>query len=103
MTKWTTQQTEAIGKKGNLLVAAAAGSGKTAVLTERIVERIREGTPVRALLVVTFTKAAAGEMKKRVSRALLEYAKGEKDAAAKDRRRAAAAMSIHFLKADAPV
>lgn len=76
---WTAQQKKAIAEKGNLLVAAAAGAGKTAVLTARIVEKIREGTDVRALLVVTFTRAAAAEMKKRIAKALREAAQNEPD------------------------
>ncbi|WP_048602082.1 helicase-exonuclease AddAB subunit AddA [Rubeoparvulum massiliense] len=67
---WTAQQWQAIHQRGtNLLVAAAAGSGKTAVLVERIVQRVTsETTPmdVDRLLVVTFTNAAAAEMRKRI-------------------------------------
>ena len=64
--KWTNEQERAIGDRGNLLVSAAAGSGKTAVLTERIVKLICEGTDISEFLVVTFTKAAAEVMKKRI-------------------------------------
>ncbi|HWS29416.1 MAG TPA: helicase-exonuclease AddAB subunit AddA [Clostridia bacterium] len=73
-TKWTKEQTEAIEREGNLLVAAAAGSGKTAVLTERIARLIYEGADVNEFLVVTFTRAAAGEMKKRIAKRLAEAA-----------------------------
>ena len=73
-TKWTNEQTQAIEREGNLLVAAAAGSGKTAVLTERIVRLIYEGADVSEFLVVTFTRAAAGEMKKRIAKRLAEAA-----------------------------
>ena len=69
-TTWTPEQEDAIKSRyGNILVAAAAGSGKTAVLTQRIVEILTdEKNPCNAdeLLVVTFTKAAAEEMKKRI-------------------------------------
>ncbi|WP_027091139.1 UvrD-helicase domain-containing protein [Cohnella thermotolerans] len=72
--KWTDEQWAAIAAEGsNLLVAAAAGSGKTAVLVERIISRIAdEARPldVDALLVATFTKAAAAEMKERIRLAL---------------------------------
>ncbi len=85
MPQWTEQQNKAISENGNLLVSAAAGAGKTAVLTARIVKKIREGTPVKALLVVTFTKAAAGEMKKRINKTLLQEAAREGDEALRER------------------
>lgn len=72
--QWTQEQKEAISSRGgNLLVAAAAGSGKTAVLVERIIRRITDRTdPADAdrLLVVTFTNAAAAEMRDRIGQAL---------------------------------
>ncbi|WP_217597123.1 UvrD-helicase domain-containing protein [Cohnella sp. GbtcB17] len=72
--RWTAEQWAAIAADGrHLLVAAAAGSGKTAVLVERIISRIAdEANPldVDALLVATFTKAAAAEMKERIRTAL---------------------------------
>lgn len=74
--RWTDEQWTAIVADGaNLLVAAAAGSGKTAVLVERIISRIAdEKRPlnVDAMLVATFTKAAAAEMKERIRHALEE-------------------------------
>lgn len=73
---WTDEQWRAISERGNnILVAAAAGSGKTAVLVERIIRRIadeKEETDVDRLLVVTFTKAAASEMKGRIREKLEE-------------------------------
>lgn len=72
--KWTNEQLEAIYTKGsNLLVAAAAGAGKTAVLVERIIQRIidpKDPVDIDRLLVVTFTNAAATEMKQRIGDAL---------------------------------
>jgi len=72
--KWTKEQEAAIQTKDcNLLVSAAAGSGKTAVLVERIVRRIldeQQPLAVDRLLVVTFTNAAAREMKERIDLAL---------------------------------
>ena len=60
--KWTDEQLKAIDTKNrNILVSAAAGSGKTAVLVERIINMITD-----RLVVVTFTKAAAAEMKARI-------------------------------------
>jgi ATP-dependent helicase/nuclease subunit A len=67
-TQWTPQQLETIElRQKNILVSAAAGSGKTAVLIERIKKLIlSDGVPVDRLLVVTFTKAAASEMKEKL-------------------------------------
>ena len=74
--KWTTDQQNVIDSKNqSLLVTAAAGSGKTAVLVQRIISRLLdEKNPwdIDDLLVVTFTKAAAKEMKERVYKALNE-------------------------------
>lgn len=72
--KWTKEQLEAITESGcNLLVAAAAGAGKTAVLVERIIRKITDDknpVDIDKLLVVTFTNAAATEMRERVSDAI---------------------------------
>ncbi len=72
--KWTDKQFEAISDRGhNLLVAAAAGSGKTAVLVERIKTLIlKDGCPIDRMLVVTFTNAAASEMKEKIEKAIRE-------------------------------
>lgn len=71
---WTVEQQKVIDLRNrNILVSAAAGSGKTAVLVERIITMITEGAQpidIDKLLVVTFTKAAAAEMKERVGMAL---------------------------------
>ena len=69
---WTEQQTEAITAEGSdILVSAAAGSGKTAVLTERIKRLVTEkNIPLERMLVVTFTNAAASEMKEKILDAL---------------------------------
>ncbi len=73
---WTEAQKDAINAKGgNVLVSAAAGSGKTAVLVERVTQRILDReNPVRAdrFLIVTFTRAAAGEMRERIDVAINE-------------------------------
>jgi len=72
--QWTEDQLKAIEMEGSdILVAAAAGSGKTAVLVERIIQKVlREDNPINVdeLLVVTFTKASAQEMKERIGNAL---------------------------------
>ncbi|GLX69173.1 helicase-exonuclease AddAB subunit AddA [Paenibacillus glycanilyticus] len=68
---WTDDQWRAIVTEGSdVLVAAAAGSGKTAVLVERIIRKISSFSDVDRLLVATFTKAAAAEMKDRIRIAL---------------------------------
>ena len=70
--KWTNEQIQAIKEKGsNILVAAAAGSGKTAVLVERIINKIiSEEIDIDKLIVVTFTNAAASEMRERILNAI---------------------------------
>lgn len=76
MPEWTHEQLDAIrARRGTVLVSAAAGSGKTAVLTERVIQRLTDPenpTDADRLLVVTFTKAAAAEMRERIERRLLE-------------------------------
>lgn len=71
---WTSDQKKAIETDGhNILVSAAAGSGKTAVLVERIIRKITSpdsDTDIDRLVVVTFTKAAAAEMKQRIRRSV---------------------------------
>ena len=70
--KWTNEQLQAIEKTGNnILVAAAAGSGKTAVLVERIINKIiNQKINIDEILVVTFTNAAASEMRQRILEAI---------------------------------
>ena len=74
---WTKEQKQAIEKNGtNLLVAAAAGSGKTAVLVERIIHKIiDEKMDIDKMLVVTFTNAAASEMRERILDAIYKKIK----------------------------
>ncbi len=70
--RWTDAQLKAINTTDrSLLVSAAAGSGKTATLTERIIRSITErGTNISEMLIVTFTRAAVSELRARISRAL---------------------------------
>jgi|GEM_PF-2902808 len=71
--RWTEEQDLAIHSRQNqILVAAAAGSGKTAVLSERILRILREGGELSQMLVVTFTNAAAEEMKGRIRKKIRE-------------------------------
>ena len=72
--QWTQEQKKVIElRKRNILVSAAAGSGKTAVLVERIIQRLlneKDPLDVDRLLIVTFTEAAASEMKERIRDAI---------------------------------
>ena len=78
---WTKAQSDAINAlDGSVLVSAAAGSGKTAVLTQRVINRLTDAdnpTSVDRLLIVTFTRAAAQEMKQRISDALSDMLKND--------------------------
>ena len=76
---WTDEQLKAIQATGAAIVTAAAGSGKTAVLTERIARLIADGTDIDKFLVVTFTRSAAAEMKKRIAAKLTELAENHQD------------------------
>jgi ATP-dependent helicase/nuclease subunit A len=65
---WTREQLEAINKSGtNIIVSAGAGSGKTAVLTERVISKMKSGIHINELLILTFTVSAAHEMKERIA------------------------------------
>ncbi|BGE82905.1 helicase-exonuclease AddAB subunit AddA [Staphylococcus petrasii] len=79
--QWTDAQWESIYASGqDILVAAAAGSGKTAVLVERIIQKIlRDGIDVDKLLVVTFTNLSAREMKHRVEQRIQQASLQEPD------------------------
>lgn len=67
MPKWTKEQEEAIKSNGeNIIVSAGAGSGKTAVLSARVIDKLKSGVNIEELLIMTFTSAAALEMKNRI-------------------------------------
>lgn len=78
---WTDEQWQAIYQSGtNIIVSAGAGSGKTAVLTERIIEKLKQGISIQNLIVLTFTNAAAFEMKVRVRKKInAEIKKGNEN------------------------
>ena len=70
---FTQEQRAAIESRGeNLLVAAAAGSGKTTVLVERVMQLLAEGANIDEMLIVTFTRAAASELRAKLARRLME-------------------------------
>ena len=83
MPKWTKEQEAAIYTSDcNLLVSAAAGSGKTAVLSERVIQKLlSKENPVNIdeFLILTFTDAAAAEMKERISKKLAEALESQPD------------------------
>ncbi|MEI3529858.1 MAG: UvrD-helicase domain-containing protein [Bacilli bacterium] len=70
---WTDEQWQAIYENNcNIIVSAGAGSGKTAVLTERIIEKLKSGISLNNLIILTFTNAAAFEMKERVRKKIMK-------------------------------
>ncbi len=83
--QWTKEQKQVIeARNSSILVSAAAGSGKTAVLVARIMARILDPADpvgIDELLIVTFTKAAAGEMRERIARAIQEAREADPDSA----------------------
>lgn len=71
--EWTPKQQQAIEEdNNNIIVSAGAGSGKTAVLSERVIRKIKDGHHIDELLILTFTNKAAGEMKERIRKKLIE-------------------------------
>ncbi|MBR6027449.1 MAG: UvrD-helicase domain-containing protein [Clostridia bacterium] len=77
---WTAEQEAAItARNWSVLVSAAAGSGKTAVLVERVIRLVLEGQKLSRMLIVTFTRAAAGEMRQRLNQRLNEMLREEGD------------------------
>ena len=82
---WTTEQQQAIDLEGgNIIVSAGAGSGKTAVLTARVQRKLLSGIHVNELLVLTFTNAAAAEMKDRIRKTIRETPGLEREASLVD-------------------
>ena len=73
---WTKEQELAINESGqSIIVSAGAGSGKTAVLTARTMRLLDNGVHINEMLILTFTKAAAGEMKERIRKKIKEGVK----------------------------
>ena len=72
MMNWSKMQLQAINEQGkNILVSAGAGSGKTSVLTARVINLLEKGISINELLILTFTNAAAKEMKERIRKSIL--------------------------------
>ena len=73
MPNWTKEQSLAINKTGeNIIVSAGAGSGKTAVLSERVITKLKQKISLDNLLILTFTNAAATEMKERIRKKIIK-------------------------------
>ena len=72
MASFTPEQVAAIEARGRVIVSASAGSGKTTVMIERIIQLILSGVGVDEILAVTFTKKAAAQMKEKLSNALIK-------------------------------
>ena len=69
--RWTEEQQNALKDMGtNIIVSAGAGSGKTTVLTERVIRKLKKGIDINKLLILTFTDAASQEMKERIRSAI---------------------------------
>ena len=96
MPQWTESQKQVIASSSKRLIcSAAAGSGKTAVMIERIVEQIRAGADPFSFLVITFTNAAAAEMKEKIRKRLAAERKDPVIAAAAEKAGAMEVCTIH--------
>ena len=96
MPQWTEDQQKVISSTaGRLICSAAAGSGKTAVMIERIARLIREGADPFSFLVITFTNAAAAEMKEKIRNRLLSERQNPVIAAAAEKAGAMEVCTIH--------
>ncbi len=98
---FTDAQRQAIDRNGNLIVSAAAGAGKTSVLSERVFRLVSEGMSVERMLILTFTRAAAGEMKARITRRLMKAAQEDGARAAYYREQAALVPNANISTIDA--
>ena len=100
--KWTDDQRAAIFSRGNdLLLSAAAGSGKTTVLVERVLSMIDEGADIEAFLIVTFTRAAAADMRRKLTEELMARAEIDPRFAPQlEKVERAAVSTIHAFCAD---
>ena len=71
-TRFSENQIKAIKLDGNVIVSAGAGSGKTTVMIERIIDKLRGGAELEQMLIVTFTRASAADIKVKLARRLSE-------------------------------
>lgn len=78
---WTKEQLDAIHQSGtNIIVSAGAGSGKTTVLTERVITKLQQGIKLNELLILTFTKNSAHDMKNKIKKAIAKNSELKNDA-----------------------
>lgn len=70
--KWTDTQKKVLTDEGNLLVSASAGSGKTTIMLQKVLELLKKGKDIDKFLIMTFTKASASEMKEKLIKKLYE-------------------------------
>ncbi len=99
---WTDDQLSAILSRGeDLLLSAAAGSGKTTVLVERVLRLLDEGADIEQFLIVTFSRAAAGDMRRKLTEELMERAEADPRFAPQlEKVERAAVSTIHAFCAD---
>ena len=82
--KWSDAQEKILNGDGNMLVSASAGSGKTAVMIEKVIRLLKGGADLRRILLMTFTRAAAREMREKLVKKMYEESRGEDGAAIKN-------------------
>ncbi len=82
--KWSDAQEKILAGSGNMLVSASAGSGKTAVMIEKVIRLLKGGADIRRILMMTFTRAAAREMREKLVKKMYEEARAENGAAIKN-------------------
>lgn len=75
--EWSDEQKLVLDGKGNMLVSASAGSGKTTVMVEKVLRLIKSGVDLRRILLMTFTRAAAKEMREKLVKKMYEEVRGE--------------------------
>lgn len=87
MTKWTSMQDLALTSSGNLLISASAGSGKTSVMVQKVIDYLfsYEGADISKLVVITFTKASAEEMRQKLTDKLYEMLRKSDDHETRER------------------
>ena len=78
--EWSDEQKLVLDGKGNMLISASAGSGKTTVMVEKVLRLIKSGVDLRRILLMTFTRAAAKEMREKLVKKMYEEVRSENGA-----------------------